>query len=148
MPLIHSQAAALPGIVLRRTGFVPTRGSVDGDGAGGLCSYTFIWPWRGLFHSKWHENRSRYSLSLGLTGTFHVLIFHGLITLLCAKVNSLLYCPELSTVVAGCRETASTAVHSYPSVKETGRKVPPSLLPPQYLFNHTQPYGCTVCCIN
>lgn len=55
--------------------------------------------------------------------------FHGLITLLCAKVNSLLYCPELSTVVAGCRETASTAIHSYPSMKETGRKGP-RLYPP------------------
>lgn len=149
LPLIHSQAAAHPGIVLQRTGFVPTRGSVDGDGAGGLCSYTFIWPWRGLFQNKLHENRSQYSLSLGLTGTFHVLIFHGLITLLCAKVNFLLYCPALSTVVAGCRETANTAIHSYPSMKETGRKGP-RLSPPTHptLFNHTEPYGCTVCCIN
>lgn len=80
---------------------------------------------------------------------------------LCAKVGFLFHGPEQSVVVAGRGETANAAIYSDPSMKKTGRMLsclhpnpilcclsPPVTPSSLYLFNHTEPYGCTVCCIN
>lgn len=114
LPLIHSQDETHSGIVVCKQGFFPTRGS-------GLCSNTCIW----------HEKKM--ILFLWLTQTFYVLIFQGLITLLCAKVGFLFHCPEQSTVAA-CREKQlmqqSFLIHQW---RKHGR-VDPRLHPHHILY--------------
>lgn len=151
LSLIHTQEETHSGIVLCKQGFVPTRGS-------GLCSNTCMWPWGKLYFIVNYMKKIWYSLSLWLTKTFLVLIFQGLITLLCAKFGLLFHCPEQCSCCGQRLNQPCILIHQW---RKRGRVYPACTPTPSfpvflslylpsslYLFNHTEPYGCTVCCVN
>ena len=129
----------------------------------GLCSNQRIealfqhclWPWGSIVSDRItrRENKPEDSLSLWLTQTFHVLILSGSNHVALCRVQT-----PVSLPWTELRETANTATLSDSSMEEIWSEPPPvaphpilsrvSLSLYLYVFNHTEPYGCTVCCIN
>lgn len=150
LPLIHSHGETHLGTVVCKQGYFFPNKRVR-------ASFQLLYP--ALRKHDFKANDMKKHLRQKTTQTIYILIFHGVIMPLGTKVGVLLHCLNYSC----CRHRENSKCSNiFSSINEgnmeewTPHEPPPHPILPfspftpllLYLFNHTEPYGCTACWIN